>query len=68
MTRPNKKSKYIFCFSKNDSESDFLETYIQVELQRGKNFLQYEFKNYFCLKNKNLMNFKEREKAIKSCQ
>ncbi|WP_419819728.1 hypothetical protein [Acinetobacter sp.] len=64
----NQKSKYIFCFSKNSLKSDFLETYIQVELQRGKTFRQYEFKNYFCFKNNNLMNFKEREKAIESCK
>lgn len=64
----NKKSKYIFCFSKKDMRSDFLETYIQVELQRGKTFRQYEFRNYFCLKNNNLINFSDREKSIEMCQ
>jgi len=42
----NTSSKYIFCFPKSSLKSDFLETYIQVELQRGKTFRQYEFKNY----------------------
>ncbi|MBJ8451445.1 hypothetical protein I6M90_05860 [Acinetobacter bereziniae] len=64
----NKKSKYIFCFSKKDMRSDFLETYIQVELQRGKTFRQYEFRNYFCLKNNKLINFSDREKSIEMCQ
>ncbi|MDA3442024.1 hypothetical protein MJ046_16960 [Acinetobacter bereziniae] len=64
----NKKSKYIFCFSKKDMRSDFLETYIQVELQRGKTFRQYEFINYFCLKNNKLINFSDREKSIEMCQ
>ncbi|MCX5468763.1 hypothetical protein [Acinetobacter nematophilus] len=64
----NKKSKYIFCFLKKDMKSDFLETYIQVELQKGKTFRQYEFRNYFCVKNNNLRNFGDREKSIKKCQ
>ncbi|MCU4434643.1 hypothetical protein KTI96_20290 [Acinetobacter bereziniae] len=64
----NKKSKYIFCFSNKDMRSDFLETYIQVELQRGKTFRQYEFRNYFCLKNNKLINFSDREKSIEMCQ
>ncbi|MFW1799512.1 hypothetical protein ACG9YX_05650 [Acinetobacter nematophilus] len=64
----NKKSKYIFCFSKKDMKSDFLETYIQVELQRGKTFRQYEFRNYFCLKNNKLINFSDRGKSIEMCQ
>ncbi|MDQ9817416.1 hypothetical protein RFY44_00780 [Acinetobacter bereziniae] len=64
----NKKSKYIFCFSKKDMRSDFLETYIQVELQRGKTFRQYEFRNYFCLKNNKLINFSDREKSIEMCE
>ncbi|KAF1022577.1 MAG: hypothetical protein GAK29_03155 [Acinetobacter bereziniae] len=64
----NKKSKYIFCFSKKDMKSDFLETYIQVELQRGKTFRQYEFRNYFCLKNNKLIDFSDREKSIEMCQ
>ena len=64
----NKESKYIFCFSKDSLKSDFLETYIQVELQRGKTFRQYEFRNYFCLKNNKLINFSDREKSIEMCQ
>lgn len=64
----NRKSKYIFCFSKKEMRSDFLETYIQVELQRGKTFRQYEFINYFCLKNNKLINFSDREKSIEMCQ
>ncbi|WP_179998379.1 hypothetical protein [Acinetobacter sp. YH12239] len=64
----NNKSKYIFCFSKNNLKSDFLETYIQVELKKGKTFRQYEFENYFCLKNNSLVNFKDRKNAIESCQ
>ena len=64
----NTSSKYIFCFSKNSLKSDFLETYIQVELQRGKTFRQYEFKNYFCINNNSLINFTKREKSIKVCE
>lgn len=64
----NKKTKYIFCFSKNSFKSDFLETHIQIELKRGKTLRQYEFKNFFCLKNNNLINFKDKDVAIKSCQ
>ncbi|MBJ8551393.1 hypothetical protein [Acinetobacter bereziniae] len=64
----NKKSKYIFCFPKKDMKSDFLDTYIQVELQKGKTFRQYEFRNYFCLKNNKLINFSDREKSIEICQ
>ena len=64
----NTSSKYIFCFSKSSLKSDFLETYIQVELQRGKTFRQYEFKNYFCIKNNNLINFIEKEENIEVCE
>lgn len=63
-----KQSKHVFCFSKNSLKSDFLETQIRIELKNQKKFRQYEFINYFCLKNKNLMNFKDREDAIESCQ
>ena len=64
----NKKNKYIFCFPKKSLKSNFLETYIQVELKSGKTFREYEFRNYFCLNNNNLINFKDREDAIESCQ
>ena len=64
----NTSSKYIFCFPKSSLKSDFLETYIQVELQRGKTFRQYEFKNYFCIKNNNLINFIKKEESIEVCE
>ena len=64
----NKKNKYVFCFSKKSLKSNFLETYIQVELKSGKTFREYQFRNYFCLNNNNLINFKDREDAIESCQ
>ena len=63
-----KESKHVFCFSKNSLKSDFLETQIRIELKSEKNFRQYEFINFFCFKNNNLINFKDREEAIKSCQ
>lgn len=64
----NKESKYIFCISKDNLKSEFLETYIQVELQKGKKIRQFTFFNYLCLKNDNLINYKKRENAIESCQ
>lgn len=63
-----KENKHIFCFSKNNLKSNFLETQIRVELKNEKKFRQYEFINYFCLKNNNLMNFKDKNEAINSCQ
>lgn len=63
-----KENKHIFCFPKNSLKSNFLETQIRIELKNENNFRQYEFINYFCLKNNNLMNFKDKKEAIKACK
>lgn len=60
-------NNYLFCIPKSSFNGNFLESQIRVEIKKGKYLKQYEFINYFCIKNNIISNYKDLDRAKKMC-